>query len=158
MTEPVKKIEFDVKLVPGGEGGRWTCFTVPFNVEKVFGSKARVSVKGTINGFAYRSSIFPMGDGSHMMMVNKAMQQGAVVRAGDTVKIIMEPDTAPRVVTVPAELKKALAKNKAAKGVFEKFSYSHQREIVGYIDEAKKPETRARRVEKTLQMLLEMKR
>ncbi len=158
MTEPVKKMEFKVELVPEGEDGRWTCFTVPFNVEKVFGSRARVSVKGTINGFPYRSSIFPMGDGTHMMMVNKAMQQGAGARVGDTVEVVMGPDTAPRVVIVPYELKRALSKNKTAKAVFAKFSYSHQREIVGYIEEAKKLETRARRVEKTLKMLVEMRR
>lgn len=149
---------FKVKLVPMGEGGSWTCLKVPFKVEKVWRTRARLSVRGTINGFTYRSSVFPLGDGTHMMMVNKAMQAGAGVRVGQTVRVVMEPDTAPRTVRVPSELKKALAKQKTAKAVFEKLSYSHKKVYVEFITEAKRLETRAARVEKTLKALAEWRR
>jgi len=66
---------------------------------------------------------------------------------------VMEVDTAPRVVTLAADLKKALAKNKTAKAAFEKMAYSHQKEYVGYIEEAKRPETRAKRIKQTLEVL-----
>lgn len=75
--------------------------------------------------------------------------------AGDTVRVEMEVDTAPRTVDIPPELKRALAKNKGAKEVFEKLPPSHKREYVGYITEAKKPETRLRRVNQTIKTLLE---
>ncbi len=143
--------EFRIRLV--GRGGA-EAFTVPFSVEEVFGRKARLPVRGTINGFPYRSSVFPMGDGKHYMVVNKGMREGAGVQAGDTVKVTMEVDTAPRIVTVSAYFKKALAKHKNAKAAFEKLSYTHKKEWVEWIEEAKKAETRSRRIEKAVATLL----
>jgi hypothetical protein len=76
-------------------------FRQPFNVKEVFGTRARIPVRGTINGFAYRSSIFPMGKGGcHMMLVNREIRDGTGVAVGDTVDVVMERDTAPRTVTV----------------------------------------------------------
>lgn len=125
---------------------------VPFDVKALFGTKARVPVRGTINGFAYRSSIMPMG-GRFLMAVNKALREGAKVKAGDLVAVVMERDEAPREVAVPADLKGALAADPAAKGAWEKASYTHRKETVLAIEEAKKPETRARRVAKALEEL-----
>lgn len=149
---------FKVELETMGENLKCTGFTVPFSAEQVFGSRGMVRVKGTVNGFAYRSTISPMGDGTHVMLVNKAMQQGAGCGPGDTVTVVMDADTAPRVVTVPPELKAALAKNAAAKAAFEKFSYSHQTAYVQYVAEAKRPETRARRAAETVRALAAAKR
>jgi hypothetical protein len=138
------------------EGGT-TEILIPFSVEKAFGSKARVPVRGTINGFPFRSSIFPMGGGNHYMAVNRALREGAGAKGGDTVSVVMEVDTEPRVVAVPEDFKKALAKNKAAKAAFDKLSHTHRREFVLWIESAKKEETRARRTEKALTMLVEGK-
>ena len=138
------------------EGGA-TGIRIPFSVEKVFGSKARVPVRGTINGFPFRSSVFPMGGGAHYMAVNRALREGAGAKGGDTVSVVMEIDTEPRVVEVPADLKKALAKNKDAKAAFDKLSYTHRKEFVRWIEDAKKEETRARRTEKALLMMVEGK-
>ena len=66
----------------------------PFDVKQVFGTIARVSVCGTINGFPFRSSLMPMG-GCHFMAVNRALRAGAHCQAGDTVSGVMERDTAP---------------------------------------------------------------
>lgn len=87
------------------------------------------------------------------MMVNKQMQKGAGVAVGDKVKVVVEVDTATRVVEVPEELQKALSKSKKARKTFERIPYSHKKEYVDYIKEAKKPETRAKRVQKTVEML-----
>lgn len=130
--------------------------TVPFDVQKVFGTKARVPVRGTINGFPYRSSIMPMG-GRHMMAVNKQMREGAGVAAGDTVTVVMERDDESRTVDVPPDLAKALRADKAAKAAWEKLSYTHQKEHVRALEEAKRPETRTRRLESTLAMLSQPK-
>lgn len=131
----------------------WTAFRVPFSVEKVWGSRGRVSVRGTINGFAFRNSIFPDGRGAHFMMVNKAMQAAAKVRPGQTVAVAMAPDTAPRKVAVPAILKRALAGNAQAQRNFAAFSYSHRKAYVDFIQGAKQQETRQRRTAKAVAML-----
>ena len=146
------KQAFSIRLVGRGPGGAWAHLPVPFNVEKVFGSKARVAVRGTINGVAYRNSILPRGDGTHSMAVNQTIRAAAGASVGDMVDVVMEPDTAKRTVEVPAWLKKALQKAGQDK-VFGALSYSHQKEYVDWIAQAKKPETRARRIEKCLQRL-----
>jgi len=112
-----------------------------------------VPVVGAINGFGFRSSAFPTGDGTHHITVNRVMREGAGAEAGDRATVVIEVDTKPRVVEVPPELKQALAKSKRAAAAFEKMPPSHKREIVGYITEAKKPETRERRVAQTVKKL-----
>lgn len=130
--------------------GETTSITVPFDVKKVFGTGARVPVYGTINGFPYRSSIFPMGGGKHYMVVNKATREGAKVKGGETISVVMERDEEPRVVTPPEDLARALNANRQARAAWEKLSYSHQKEYARAVEEAKRPETRARRIEKAL--------
>ena len=76
---------FKTRLIARGPGGAWTHLDIPFSVEKEFGTKARVPVAGTLNGFAFRTSLMPNGDGTHSMAVNKAMQAGAKAVAGDLV-------------------------------------------------------------------------
>ncbi len=146
--------QFKAKLVPEGEGRAWTILKIPFSVEKVWGTRAMMRVRGTINGIAYRSTIFPLRNGTHLMMVSKEIQADADAKPGDTVKVVMAPDTAPRMVKIPPELKKAFAKNKAAKQAFAKMPYSHRKQYVKYIVEAKQAETRARRVVKALPMMV----
>ena len=75
--------------------------TPPVDVLEVFGTRARVPVRGTINGFPFRSSLMPMG-GCHMMPVNKTLREGAGVEAGDMVEVVMERDDEKRTVEVPA--------------------------------------------------------
>ena len=146
----MKKLEFTVKLEGKGVSVAW--LNAPFDVAKVFGTRARVPVRGTINGFPFRSSLMPMG-GCHGMAVNKTMRDGAGVGAGDTVNIVMERDEAERVVEVPPLLKKELAKNKTAQANWQKLAYTHQKEIVLSITGAKQEETRARRLAKATNIL-----
>jgi hypothetical protein len=134
-------------------GGETTSITIPFVVHEAFGTRARVPVRGTINGFAFRSSIFPMGGGRHYMVVNKAMREGAKVKGGDTISMTMERDDEPRVITPPTDFARALKANKIAQATWDKLSYSHRREYVRAIEEAKKPETRLRRIEKAIAQL-----
>ena len=130
-----------------------TGIMIPFDVEKVFGTRARVPVRGTINGFPYRSSIFPMGGGKHFMAVNKATREGAKAKAGETISVVMERDEEPRVITPPKDFACALKANREAQAAWEKLSYTHQKEYVGAIEEAKKPLTRAHRIEKAIAQL-----
>jgi uncharacterized protein YdeI (YjbR/CyaY-like superfamily) len=86
------------------------------------------------------------------MAVNKELQAAAKAGVGDTVKVTMEPDTAPRRVTVPAWLRKAL-KTAGQDETFNALSYSHKKELVDWLCDAKKPATHARRIEKCVAML-----
>jgi hypothetical protein len=149
---------FKAKLDHSGVPGTWSTVTIPFNVEKTFGSKARVAVKGTVNGAPYRGSAMPWGDGSHFLVVNKTLQKQAGAVPGDMLSITMEPDTEDRTVELPEELQAALKKNPAARKAFEKMSYSHQREYADHVREAKKPETRQARAAKSVAMITESRR
>jgi hypothetical protein len=146
-----KKLRFAVRI-EGKEAGVVAAITPPVDVYEVFGTRGRVPVRGTINGFPFRSSLMPMG-GCHMMPVNKTLREGAGVDAGDTVEVAMERDEEERTVEAPAELKKAWAKNKAAKANWEKLPFTHKKEIAVWISEAKKEETRERRLARALQVL-----
>ena len=88
-------------------------------------------VRGTINGFPFRSSLMPMG-GCHMMPVNKTMRE-AGVKAGDVVDVVMERDAEERTVEAPSELKKELAKSKAAQTRWEKLAFTHKKEMANSI-------------------------
>jgi hypothetical protein len=147
------KKEFKGKLVPRGAKGAWAFLHIPFDVQAVFGSRARVPVSGTINGFALRNSLMPEGDRTHAMMVGKAIQAGAKARSGDTVSVVLQRDDAERTVEVPAELTGALAKNKKAAATFATLPPSGKKEYSDWIAGAKQVEMKARRVAKALQML-----
>jgi len=147
----MERLKFKVKL-EGKEGNSVAWLNAPFDVVQVFGTRARVPVQGTINGFPFRSSLMPMG-GCHGMAVNRTMREGAGVQAGDTVTVVLERDAAKRVVKIPPLLKKALAGNKTAQDRWKKQSYSNQKEMARSITEVKQEDTRLRRLAKVLDVL-----
>ena len=148
---PGKK--FKTTLVPRGPNDAWCFMPIPFDTERVFGKRSRIAVRGTINGFSFRNSIMPTGDGGHEMMFAKVLQQGAKAKAGDTIDVYMELDEEPRTVELPDDLKAALQSDSKSSALFDKLSYTHKKEFVSWIEQAKRAETRQRRVEKTLVML-----
>lgn len=148
--EPVAK-RFRVTLERYNHGE--ACgFNVPFDVFETFGTRARVPVRGTINGHPFRTTIMPMR-GRHMMVVNREMREGSGVRGGDTVTVVMERDTEERTVAPPEDLARALKANGEARAAWDALSYTHKKEYARSIEEAVRPETRQRRIEKTLAAL-----
>jgi len=145
-----KKQTFTAVIQNAGGGGAFV--EVPFDVEKEFGSK-RPKVKATIEGVAYRGILTRMGTDHHLLIVLKEIREQIGKTFGDEITITVEPDTEPRVIQIPAELKKAFRNEKEAKAFFEKLSYTHQREYVMWINEAKREETRQNRIVKTIEML-----
>jgi hypothetical protein len=135
-----------------------SCFIpVTFDPKAVFG-KMHAPVKVTLNGYTYRSTIASMGTAAGSagfpacIPLRKSNREAAGLEGGETLDVRLDLDTEERVVKAPADLVTAL---KAA-SVWERWtslSYSHQREHVGAIEEAKKPETRARRIERAVQMV-----
>jgi hypothetical protein len=151
---PKPKQEFDAVMEAGDKGGMWV--NIPFNVEEAYGTHGQVKVKARIDGEAYRGSLAPY-EGIHRLGVLKTIREKLKKGAGDTVHVILEPDTEPRVVEIPEDLHKALNRNRAAKEVFERLSYTHRKEYIHWIEEAKKAETRAARVAKAVEMIAEGK-
>lgn len=136
--------------IRGAGGGAFV--DVPFDVERVYGRK-RVPVVATIDGVEYRGSLVRMGGPAHMLLIRKDVREKLGKGIGDEVAITLEEDTAPRVVEVPEDVRAALGTNDVARAYFEGLSYTHQREYVGWIEEAKRDATRRSRIEKMLTML-----
>ena len=147
---PVKRFRAPLKR---REGGSACSIDIPFDVEKTFGARGRVPVRGTLNGAAFRSSVFRMGGDCHFMVVNRQLREAAGVSGGETVSVVLERDTEPRVVEPPADFARALEGNGAARAAWDRLSYTHRREHVRHIEEAKRPETRLRRIEKSVETL-----
>src|SRR2546428_10016333 len=111
-SKPVSKsFKATLERMPSNLG--WVIVRIPLDVPKIWGTRGQLRVKGEINGFAFRTSLFPTGKGSHMMLVNKRMQAGAKAGPGVVARFRLEPDTEERIVTVPVELKHALAEDRS---------------------------------------------
>jgi uncharacterized protein YdeI (YjbR/CyaY-like superfamily) len=91
--------------------------------------------------------------GKYMLGIPKAFRDAAGIKAGDNIVVTLERDTAERTVTIPADLAKELKKDKALRETWDKLSFTIRKENVRALEDAKQPETRARRREKTLAML-----
>ena len=150
-----QKQTFTATIQNAGGGGAFV--EVPFDVEAVFGSK-KPKVKAMIEGVPYRGILTRMGTEYHMLIILKGIREQIGKTFGDEVSITVEPDTEPRVIDVPADLKNAFKTEKEAKAFFEKLSYTHQREYVMWINEAKREETRQNRIAKTIEMLKQGKK
>jgi hypothetical protein len=145
-----KKQTFTAIIQNAGGGGAYV--EVPFAVEKEFGSK-KPKVKALIEGIPYRGILTRMGTECHILGIRKEIREQLGKTFGDNVTVSVESDTEPRVIEVPADLKEAFEAEKEAQAFFEKLSYTHQREYVTWITEAKREETRQNRIVKTIEML-----
>ena len=148
------KTRFRARLRTSGRGAGGHLVEVTDEVVAALGGGGRIPVQASFNGVPYRGSIVKMG-GVMMLGVTKAVMAEAGAGSGDVLDVVVENDEAPREVEVPPELTTALKRNRAARAVWDGLSFSHRREYVSYIVEAKKEETRARRVERTIQALTE---
>jgi hypothetical protein len=150
-----KKQTFTAVIQNAGGGGAFV--EVPFDAEKEYGSK-KPKVKATIEGVPYRGTLVRMGTECHLLLILKNIREQIGKTFGDEIQVTLEPDTEPRVIEVPKDLMKELNKDKEAQAFFDKLSYTHQKEYVSWINEAKKEETRQNRIHKTIEMLKQGKR
>ena len=126
----------------------------PYDVEALYGTRGQVKVKATYDGVPYRGSLAKMGHPCHFLIVTKAIRMHlGGKKAGDTVQVTVQRDTEPRVVDVPDDLGALLEPRPELKAYFDGLAYTHQKEYVRWITEAKKTETRERRLHKTIEML-----
>jgi Bacteriocin-protection, YdeI or OmpD-Associated/Domain of unknown function (DUF1905) len=140
-------VRFRTTIELGGKTA--TGMAVPASVVEALGKGKRPPVRVTLGGYTYRSTIAPMG-GRFFIPVSAEVRSNANVEAGDEVDVEVELDTEPREVTVPPDLKEALQSDPEARARFDALSYSNQRRHVLSIEGAKTPETRRRRIDKTL--------
>lgn len=145
-------MHFRTTLLSGG--GTTTGFEVPSDVVDALGAGKRPPVRVTINGYTYRNTVAVMG-GMYMIGVSAEHRAGAGVSAGDEVDIELVLDTAPREVTVPADLAAALAADPEAQRTWDGLSYSNRRFHAESIEGAKTDETRQRRIAKAVATLRE---
>jgi hypothetical protein len=129
-------------------------FEVPAEVVEALGAGKRPPVTVTINGYTYRNTIAVLG-GAYMIGVSSEHRGPAKVVGGEDVDVELELDTAPREVVVPDDLQSALAADAAARATFDRLSYSNKSWHVLQVTGTKNPETRARRVEKSVAALRE---
>jgi uncharacterized protein YdeI (YjbR/CyaY-like superfamily) len=141
-------------LVPDGTNLKWVIARVPFSPAKVWKTRQGMRVKGTINGFAFRSSLFGSAEKGYVVLVNKTMQRGAQASAGEMAKFTLEPDLEERRATVPPELAKLLKQDRALGRWFAALSYSYRKSICDVASEPKSPEARQRRAEQMAERMM----
>ena len=153
VAKPVVK-QFQGTLERGHNNLNWVIVRIPFDVHKVWGTRGHLKVKGDINGFAFRTSLFPTGTGNHVLLVNKRMQAGAKAGVGSVARFHLEHDTEQRIITMPAELERALSEDRALRRWFDGLNHSMRNYISSWITDVKSAEARTRRADQIAERLL----
>jgi 8-oxo-dGTP pyrophosphatase MutT (NUDIX family) len=146
------RMRFSTTVESGGATA--TGIVVPEDVVEALAAGARPPVAVTINGYTYRTTVARRG-GRFLVPLSAENRRGAGVSAGDPVEVTIEVDQAPRTVEIPADLAAALAAAPDAQKAFDSLAFTHRKEWVRWVEEAKKPETRANRLAKTVAELRE---
>ena len=147
-----KSFKAALERMPSNLG--WVIARIPLDVPKVWGTRGMLKVKGQINGFAFRTSLFPTGKGYHYLLVNKRMQAGAHAAPGDNAQFHLEPDTEKRVAIVPAELHRILNEDRSFRRWFDQLSYSIRKWICDWVTNVNNSQARVRRAEQVAEQLL----
>ena len=146
---------FRALLEPAGDALHWVIARVPFDPAEVWPVRKGRWVRGEINGFTFRTALFPEAGGKkHVLLVNKKMQAGAKARAGDTALFRLEPDLEEREATVPTELAKALKADRALRRFFDDMKPSLRRDIGRYVSEPTSAASRTKRAEEVAEWFL----
>jgi uncharacterized protein YdeI (YjbR/CyaY-like superfamily) len=132
----------------------WVIIYVPFDAAAVWGLRGQIKVKGEINAFPFRTSLFPTREGRHILLVNKRMQKGARTTEGNVARFRMELDREERTVTIPVELKRILNEDRSLRRWYDGLNHSTRNDIAKWISEPKSIEARERRAEQLAERLL----
>lgn len=130
--------------------GAWV--EIPFNTEEVFGKKGQVKVKARFDGHPYQGSIANMGNGP-IIIIPKEIREAINKKPGDQVKVEVEKDTSERKVNIPDELRQLLDGDKDLNEFYESLSFTNQKEYADWINNAKRPETKEKRLNETRERL-----
>ncbi|MCC6673412.1 MAG: DUF1905 domain-containing protein [Planctomycetes bacterium] len=145
---------FRARVEPPGHGCNWLHLVMPFVAREVFGIARHVPVRVRLNGGeTFATNLMPRGRGLHVLVLTKAMREAAGCAEGDSVRVVLQHDTAPRPVAIPPELAAALAEDARARRRFASYPPSHRRALAAFVPEAKRPETRVKRAAATVARL-----
>ena len=152
--DAVKTFESALERTP--DRLRWVIARLPFSVAQLWGKRGQLRIKGEINGFAFSSTLFPIGDGTHFLIVNKKLLSGGKTAAGLTAKFRLQPDSTPRPAPPPAqELLRELGQSKRLLKFYESLNPSRRREIAKWVAECKTSDARQRRSRQIAERLME---
>jgi uncharacterized protein YdeI (YjbR/CyaY-like superfamily) len=132
----------------------WIIIRMPFDAAKLWARRGQIKVKGEINGFAFRTSLFPTREGQHFLLVNKRMQKGARAFEGSVARIQLELDVEERTVTIPDELMPFLKGDRSLRGWYDELNYSTRSDIAKWVSEPKSNQARGRRAEQIAERML----
>jgi len=132
----------------------WVIIRIPFDATKLWALRGQIKVKGEINGFAFRTSLFPTREGWHFLLVNKRMQKGARAFEGSVARLQMELDSEERIVTIPEELTRLLSQDRSLRRWYDELNPSTRGDIAKWITEPKGAAARVRRTEQIAERLL----
>jgi uncharacterized protein YdeI (YjbR/CyaY-like superfamily) len=151
MSKPQR---FRAILEPDGTNLRWTIARVPFDPAQVWTERHRLRVRGTINGFPLRTSLFGSKEKGYLLLVNKTMQKGAGAQMGEMVEVTLEPDLEERPTAVPPEFAGLLKHDRALTRFFAQLNPAARRDVCHHIAEPKSVEARRRRAAQTAERML----
>lgn len=146
MTQELK---FEAQIKDTGKGGAYV--EIPVDTFTYFGKKGIIKVHATFDDYNYRGALAPMEKGRHFLGIRKDIRKAINKEPGDFICVTIKEDNEPRVVEVPNDFRKALDDNPAAAAIFDEMGFTHKKEYVNAILEAKKPETRERRILKAIE-------
>jgi Bacteriocin-protection, YdeI or OmpD-Associated/Domain of unknown function (DUF1905) len=161
MTKATAKIRVKAKLLrpaASGSGGSWSFIVLPKAASAKLRTRNAMTVEGTINGAAFCAVLEPDGEGSHWLKVNEKMRKSAAADVGDFVALEMMRAARELEPSVPTDLRKALAAAPGARALWGQITPTARRDWIHWITSAKRPETRARRIENACAMLAGGKR
>jgi uncharacterized protein YdeI (YjbR/CyaY-like superfamily) len=152
---PTGKKSFRAVLEPLRNGLGWVIARIPFDVAKTWPERRRLRVRGEIEGFAFRTSLFAFSEGTgHFLLVNKKMQKAARAAVGAQVRITLEPDLEEREAVIPPELAKALKGERQLRKWFDGLSPYFRKTLGAMVSEAKTAESREKRAEQMAEQLM----
>src|SRR5262245_50664106 len=137
------------------KGVNWVIIRLPFSVEKLWKTRGIVRVNVEVNGFNYRTAVFPTRSGQHFLVVNKKMQKAGRLAPGGIGVFTLTPDFSPRAIQLPEELETALNEDRALRKWWDRLSYSARKWLVEPVADAKSPATRRRRAERVAENVME---
>ena len=156
-TKPMPAKRFEARLERLRSRLNWIVIHVPFDAAKVWGLRGQIKVKGDVDGFAFRTSLFPTGQGRHLLLVNKRMQKGARAVEGSVARFQIEIDSEERTVTIPDELKRILcgisSEARSLRRWYDQLNHSTRSDIAKWISDPKSGEARMRRSEQIAERL-----
>ena len=161
MTAKTSKIRFRTKLLQPAAitpGDSWSFLLLPSSASAKLPSRGMTAVEGTINGIPFRATLEPDGQKGHWLRVNRELRETAGAEVGDVVTLEIAPATEEPEPEVPSDLRKALAAAAQTRALWSAITPMARRDWIHWIVSAKRPETRARRIDNACAMLAAGKR